>query len=348
MGKKKHKAGLPPGTPVFTGKKYLDEPNVVLMQYGIEECRESSLQARLPEPLEGDWNTWYDVRGVHDLELMKVLGERFRIHPLALEDIVDTHQRPKMEDFVEGVFLTFRALSFQAETLQIETEQISLYFGEKFLLSFQEKEEDLWKPIRERLRGNGSRIRKRGVDYLAYALVDLVVDHYYIVLDQVEDEIERLEARVLSGEDPAVKGAIYQLKLQLLHMRRSISPLREAVGQFAKTENRLVKSTTRVFVRDLYDHTVHVLDSVDTFRDMANSLYDLHLSELSQRMNAVIQVLTIITTLFVPLTFIVGVYGMNFEYMPELKWRYGYFAVWGVMVLLSIAMLFFFRKRRWI
>ncbi len=346
---RKRKTGLPPGTLVFTGRKKVEETHVTLIQFNAEgHIHEQYLKEALPSPEEGALVSWYDVRGLHNVDLIQQLGERFHIHPLVLEDVLDTQQRPKFEEYDNGIFLTVQHLTFDREAYEIKTEQVAIYAGENFVISFQEDEDDLFPPIRERIQSGRGKIKKRGADYLAYALVDNVVDNYYVLMDQIEEVLDRLEEDILSSPSRRSKERIHDLKLQSIMLRKMVSPLREAIGRFSRSDSPFIAETTEVFLRDLYDHTVQVMDSIETYRDVMSGLYDLYLSEISFKTNNVIQLLTIISTIFIPLTFLAGVYGMNFEYMPELKWRYGYFIIWGIMILVAGTLIYLFRRKNWL
>ena len=353
MSKKKRrtthrKTGLPPGTLVFTGERFVKEANVTLMQYSDDKIVIKHSKDEKPTAAEGFQVTWYDIRGVHDLALIEKIGKKFAIHPLALEDIVDTQQRPKFEEYPEGLFITLRALQFDPKLLLLHTEQVSVYIGKKFLLSFQEDDDDLFAQVRKRLESSSGRIRQRGSDYLAYALVDSIVDHYFIVLDKVEMAIEDIGEAIIKNSDSRIKGQIHQLKLQALSLRKSVSPLREAIGRFSKCESQLLSEDTLVFVRDLYDHLIQIMDMVETFRDVVTGLNDLYISELSFKMNNIMKILTIITTIFVPLSFLAGLYGMNFDHMPELHWEYGYFLLLGLMFFIFVGLMLFFNQKKWL
>ena len=352
MAKKKHhrqrKAGLPPGTLVFTGERLVDNANITLLQYNEQDLVVHHLQNEKPPSAEGFNVTWYDVRGVHDLALIEKIGKKFAIHPLALEDIVDTQQRPKFEEYKEGLFITLRDLKFDVEKLELKTEQVSIYVGQNFLLSFQEDDDDLFVAVRKRIEVKSGRIRQRQSDYLAYALVDSIVDSYFLVLDKVEESIENIEEYILLDSDISIKSQIHKLKLQTLMLRKSVAPLREAVNQFSRCENALLKEDTLVFARDLHDHLIQVMDMIETYRDMVSGLNDLYLSELSFKMNNVMKVLTVITTIFVPLSFLAGLYGMNFDNMPELHWRNGYFILLGIMLSIVVGLLLLFHRKKWL
>ena len=346
--KRRRKTGMAPGTLIFTGKDVSGEPNVSLMQFNANEVKEYHLKDKNPPAAHGDYVTWFDIRGVHDIELIEQIGKSFVIHPLVLEDILDIHQRPKFEDYENGFFITLRWLKCKKEPFELETEQVSMWVGQGFLLSFQELESDLLPSVRERINNPVSRIRQRGSDYLAYALLDTVVDHYYLALDEIEERIDQLEEEVLGDPGNDTKAGIHQLKVQSLQLRKSVAPLREAIARFSRAEHPYIQEATMVYVRDLFDHVVQIMDTIDTYRDMINGLYDLYLSEISFRMNNVMKVLTIISTIFIPLTFLAGIYGMNFEYMPELKWHYGYFGLWALMLAILVALVLLFRKQKWL
>lgn len=326
----------------------MDIPKVSWIQYNAEHCEVRNLEeGETPTP-GADCTNWYDIRGLHDLALIEMFGRQFNIHPLALEDILHTQQRPKFEEYGDKVFIVANSLLFKPDLYELETEQITIYFGKNFLLTFQEKEDDTFSAVRERLSARRGQVHNRKSDYLAYALLDNIVDNYFQILDQLEDRIDQLETEINDRPDPEIKEKIHRLKFQMLAMRKAVMPLREAVGKFIAYENPLPDESIAFFVRDLYDHVIRVSDMLETYRDMLNGLQELYLSELSIRMNNVIQVLTIITTIFVPLTFLAGIYGMNFSNMPELRWRYGYYYLLALMLLVFIAFLLYFRKKKWI
>lgn len=348
---RRKKTGLPPGSVVFTGNQKVETVFVHYCQYDNEDHiakvldnHEEIILHQSPD----DKVDWYDVRGLHDTELIEWLGKTFQIHSLILEDVAAPYQRPKFEEYDNGIFIVIRALDFDKNLLKIKTEQVAIYFRQGLLFSFQENETDLLESIRTRIESGRGKIRQRGSDYLAYAILDTIIDHYYVVLDNMEEVIEGLEDEMLESPDHSVKERIHKLKKELLVYRKSINPLREAIGRFSKSDSNLIEESSGIFVRDLYDHTVQVMDMVETYRDILNGLQDLYISEISFRMNQVMQVLTLIATIFIPLTFLAGIYGMNFEYMPELKWKYAYFALLGIMAVSGIALVFLFKKKKWL
>ncbi|MCB0585171.1 MAG: magnesium/cobalt transporter CorA [Phaeodactylibacter sp.] len=349
LPKRQRKTGLPPGTLIFTGHKKAEQTLVTLVQFNPEgQIFEQHVKDELPAPEEGALVSWYDIRGLHNVELIQAIGEKFNIHPLVLEDVLDTQQRPKFEEHEGGIFLTVQYLFFDKIEWEIKTEQVAIFAGNGFVISFQEDEDDLFPAIRERIQSGRGKIKKRGPDYLAYALIDNIVDHYYLLLDQIEEVLDTLEEEILSNPDSKSKQKIHDLKLQSILLRKMVSPLREAISRFSRSDNPIIAEDTGIFIRDLYDHTIQVMDTIETYRDVMSGLYDLYLSEISFKMNNVIQLLTIISTIFIPLTFLAGIYGMNFKYMPELQWRYGYFGLWGIMLLLSVVLILLFKRKHWL
>ncbi len=349
---KKHstKAGLPPGTVVHVGERRESATKVTLMRYTPEEFSEADLDGLEACPSVSDCPgvCWINVDGVHDVSVLEKLGSCFGLHPLVLEDIANTNQRPKMEDHEGYVYLVLRMLTLGGEGAVV-SEQVSLVLGKNFVLSFQEegKAGDVFDNVRGRIRADKGWVRKLGADYLVYALLDAVVDGYFVVLDTLGERVEQLEEEVVTNPVRDTVNRIHALKREMIFLRRSIWPLRELVSGLEKAGSGLVAQSTGVYLRDLYDHTVQVMDTVETFRDMLSGMLDIYLSSVSNRMNEVMKVLTVIATIFIPLTFLVGVYGMNFKHMPELDWTWGYPALWAFMVLLALGMLAAFKKRGW-
>jgi len=265
-----------------------------------------------------------------------------------MEDVLDTTQRPKSEDFDDHVFLVLKMLKLNGGDLSLDAEQVSMVLGSNFVLTFQERPGDVFESVRERLRSNKGRIRKMGADYLAYSLMDAIVDNYFLILEKLGDKIEILEEEVVGNPDPGVRREIYALKRELIFLRRSVWPLREVISALERGESSLFTPATLLYMRDVYDHTIQVVDTLESYRDTVSGLVDLYMSSISNRMNDIMKVLTIIATIFIPLTFIAGIYGMNFEFMPELKWRFGYPAAWALMLSMAAVMFSFFRNKRWL
>jgi magnesium transporter len=343
------KTGLPPGALVHIGDKKAEKVEITIIEYD-----EAQFQEREVETIEecfplGDKPAvkWIDVDGLHEVEILERLGDCFGFHPLVLEDILNTGQRPKMEDLGEYVFVVLRMLSSDANS-GVDSEQVSILLGPDFVVSLQEREGDVFDPIRERIRTGRGRVRRKGADYLAYTLLDAVVDRYFIVLEQLGDRIELLEDELVTRPTTETLQAIHDLKSEMIFLRKSVWPLREAISGLERGESSLIQESTGIYLRDLYDHTIQVIDTVETLRDMVSGMLDIYLSSVSNRMNEVMKVLTIIATIFIPLTLVVGIYGMNFQYMPELAWRWGYPMVWAVMAVIGALMLAYFRRQRWL
>ncbi|WP_170110510.1 magnesium/cobalt transporter CorA [Flavilitoribacter nigricans] len=343
------KIGLPPGSLIFTGEKKTEDTHLKLIQYNESIYNAQRFSNAMPDiGLDPSYVTWLDVRGLHDVVLIEEVGRFFKIHPLALEDVLDTSQRPKFDEYDNGIFLIIRSLDFDESELEIETEQVGIFVGEHFAVSFQERAEDLFAPIELRLAGSSGKIRKRGSDYLAYALIDNMVDNYLVTLEKIEKQVDNLEEVIMANPESRTKGRIHELRLATLTMRKAVYPLREAINRFTDSDHKVKSEETDIFLRDLYDHTIQVMDMIETYRDMINGLYDLYLSEISFKMNNVMQVLTIISTIFIPLSFLAGVYGMNFQHMPELQYKYGYFVLWAIMITVAGGLMVFFRKKKWL
>jgi len=292
--------------------------------------------------------TWINVDGVHDMALIEKLGRHFMIHPLTLEDTVNTTHRPKLEEFDTYLYVVLKMLDYDAGREKIRSEQVSLVIGPNFLISFQEQEGGVFNAVRERIRKGRGRIRQGGSDYLAYALIDCIVDHYFLVLEQLGERIESLESQLYENSGPDLLHDIFRLKQEMIYLRKQVWPLREPLSHILKIDSPLIKDASRVFFADVYDHLVQGMDVIESLRDVLSGLQDLHISITGHRMNEIMKVLTIIATIFIPITFVAGIYGMNFEVMPELKWRWGYFAVWGLFGAVTAGMLLYFKRRRWI
>jgi magnesium transporter len=290
---------------------------------------------------------WVDVNGIHDADIIGRIGTVFGLHPLLLEDVLNANQRPKLEEHGEHLFLVLRMLLAGADHT-VEMEQVSVVLGARYVLTFQERSRDTFDPVRRRLAEPASRLRQQGADFLAYALVDTIVDNYFAVLEGIGDRIEELEDIVVAAPDREALTAIYEVKRTLAELRRAIWPLRDALGTLARGDSPRVTAPTLPYLRDVADHAIRTLDTIETYRDTAATLIDMYMSSVSNRLNDVMRVLTVIATVFIPLTFIVGIYGMNFAYMPELAWRWGYPGVWAVMVGTVLGLLVFFRRRGWL
>lgn len=343
------KTGAAPGTLVHIGKDYGANIPIRLMEYDDDEFYD--IENLGPEALrdlrDAGKVSWLDIDGVHQPSLVEAIGKELGLHPLVMEDIVNTDQRAKVEDYDGYLYVVLRMLRFDEEHAEIHSEQLSLILGENYVLSLQEHPGDVFDPVRERLKA-GRRIRFMKADYLAYALLDAVVDHYFVMLEHIGDQVEELEDELVVNPTPETLRKIHHYKREMLLLRKSVWPLREVLSRLSRDENALISPETQVFLRDVYDHTIHVIDTVDTIRELLVGMLDLYLSSVSNRMNEVMKVLTIFATLFMPLTFIAGVYGMNFEHMPELEWVMGYPMVLLVMLGTVVALILFFRRKGWL
>ena len=351
MSKRRKKAGLGPGSVVFTGNRKVENVLIHHLQYDSNSLFEQIIDSQSKSSLkksEIEKVDWYDIRGMHDTELIVFLGKTFDIHPLIQESIVDINQRPKFEEYAKGIFIILRSLKFDSTEMKIKKEHVAIYFNDGFIASFQETESDLFESVRKRIHSDKSRILERRADYLAYALIDETVDNYYLVLEEIENQIERLEEKMLIELNDLSKNDIHRLKRELLVLRKSISPLREAIANFSKTDSDFVQESSFVFIRNLYENTIQIMDMVDSYRDVLNGLQDLFITEVSFKMNKVMQLLTIISVIFIPLTFLAGIYGMNFENIPELKYKYSYFILWGIMITILVCMIYYFRRKKWL
>jgi magnesium transporter len=322
-----------------------------LFRYGPEQSVDERQIGELAEGIPFDplvSVNWLNIDGSHEVGHLEEIGNLLNIHPLVLEDIHNTNQRPKVEDYDLYLFIEMNMLSWNDEQFRIDAEQVSMILGENFLITFQEHEKDVFEGVRNRIREGKSRLKGGGPDYLAYSLIDAVVDNYFVVLENLGEQIENLEEELVTHPDPGTLHAIHDLKRELIFLRKSVWPLREVISSLERGESHLFQETSLLYLRDAYDHIIQIIDTVETFREMASGMLDIYLSSVSNRMNEVMKVLTIISTLFIPLSFVVGLYGMNFKYMPELDWKLGYAMVWGVIILTVTGMIIYFRRKRWI
>ena len=343
------KRGQPPGTMVYTGKRK-DEPlRINVIDYAADTVTES-VDVKIEDCLQckdSSSVSWINIDGLNDTSVIEKIGESFTIHPLVLEDILHTTQRPKLEDHEGYLYLVVRMLYIPPGSDEIQSEQLSFILTENCLISFQEHAGDVFDEVRNRIRHNRGRVRKMGADYLLYALMDAIVDNYFLIMETTWEKIEEIEQSMMQNPDEVLLNQLYRMKRELLYIRKSTWPLREAIGGLERGESALIKKKTSVYIRDLYDHTIQVIDTVETFRDMLSGVQDLYLSSMGQKTNQVMQVLTIIATIFIPLTFVAGVDGMNFENMPELAWKYSYPVVMVIMILIGVGMLIYFRRKKW-
>jgi magnesium transporter len=350
MTKISTKTGLPPGTLVHIGEKRTGKVKVTAIRYNEEFYEEREIEEFRECPVRDDSTvTWLNIDGIHQLELVEKVGGCFGLHPLTLEDIVNTGQFPKLEDYEDYLFIVLKMIYYDEKEDEIEVEQVSLCLGSNVVVSFQEETgRDVFDPLRERLRRGKGRTRKMGADYLAYSLIDAVVDSYFAILEKLGESIEALEEEVVTNPGEETIRELHRFKREMIFLRKSVWPLREVIGRMQRGESRFINESIHIFLRDVYDHTIRIVETIETYRDILSGMLDIYLSSVSNRTNSVMKVLTIIATIFMPLTFLAGLYGMNFKYMPELDLHWGYPALLVVMAAIVISMLVYFRIKKWL
>ena len=351
MKRAKQKVGLSPGTLVHVGEKKIEKVRIRIIDYDgahLEEKEVKTVEECFPFK-DKPTITWINIDGLHDIEIIEKIGKHFDLHPLVLEDIVNTEQRPKIEDFGDHIFVVLKMLYYDdKEKNQLEAEQVSLIFGSNFVISFQERLGKIFEPLRERIRKGKGRVRKSGTDYLAYALIDSIVDNYFVILEQFGERLEDTEQELATNPTAETLQTIRVFKKEMIFLRKSIWPLREVVNSLERGESSLIQESTGIYLRDVYDHTIQIIDSVESYRDMLSGMLDVYLSSISNKMNEVMKVLTIFAAIFIPLTFVAGIYGTNFTFIPEFEWQWSYFAFLLVLFLIAITMLVYFRRKKWL
>jgi magnesium transporter len=335
---------------MHVGEKKTEKVKITLLDYDEERFQEK--EAKTIEECfpfkEKPTVTWINIDGLHDPLNIEKIGTFFNIHPLVLEDILTTGQRPKYEDFESYIYIVLKMLYYDTNGVEIIAEQVSLILGNTYVISFQEREGDVFDIIRDRIKNGKGRIRKSGADYLAYSLIDAIIDNYFIILEKIGDEVDVLEDELISDPTSKFHHTTHELKKDTLFLRKSVWPLRELINNMARSESPLIRESTKIYLKDINDHTIQVIDTVESLRDMISGILDIYLSSLSNKLNEVMKTLTIFAAIFIPLTFLAGVYGMNFEYMPELKMRWGYPALWCVMITVGITLVVYFKKKKWL
>lgn len=348
--RRSHKSGLPPGTVVHIGDQASGPAVLSVIHFDeityVEKVVESVEEALsyLAQP----GVTWINFAGVHDTERIESLGHALGLHPLVLEDIANTNQRPKVESYDDYFYIVVKMLEYLEEDRSVGVEQVSLILGQNYLVSFQEDNDDVFNPVRVRLRSAAARLRKLGSDGLTYVLLDAIVDHYFVILERIGDEVEDVEEQVTGQKRAHPLQEVYRLRREVIALRRAVWPLREVIAALQHSDSSLIQPGTVIYLRDVYDHTIQIMDTIEGMRDILSGLLDVHLSVLSNRMNEIIKVLTIFSTIFIPLTFLAGVYGMNFRYFPEITWRYGYLFFWLICAVIAALMLAYFRRKHWL
>ncbi len=345
--------GLPPGTLVHIGERKTTKVKISVIDYDEKqfEEKEASVEECFPFK-EKPTVTWINIDGVHEVNIIEQIGKHYGIHPLVLEDIVSTGQRPKLEDFEDYMYIVLKMLYLSETDKEIKAEQVSLILGSNFVISFQESEGDVFNSVRGRIRNAKGRIRRMSADYLAYTLLDAIIDNYFVILEKIGERVEGMEEELVTNPTPETLQTIHNLKREMIFLRKSVWPLREVIGGIQRSESSLIQESTGIYLRDVYDHTIQVIDTIESFRDMISGMLDIYMSSVSNKMNEVMKVLTIFAAIFIPLTFIAGIYGMNFDpsaspfNMPELGWQWGYPTVWIVLISVAIIMLIYFKRKK--
>ncbi|MBU1022762.1 magnesium/cobalt transporter CorA [bacterium] len=341
--------GLAPGTLVHVGEEPLRPVTITLIEYDKDNYRQKEIKS-IDEcfPIsDTSMKKWINVTGVHNLEIIESIGKHLNLHPLILEDIVNTEQRPRIEDFEDYLYVTLKMLTYDEKDEEIDLEKLSIILGKNYVITFEEKAANVLDIIVNRLKSGNTKARIRKSDYLAYSLLDVVVDNYFALLDKLNQLIEHLEDDLVENPTSEVLMDIYELKRELLFLRKSVLPLREIIGSLCRVKTSLIEESTLFYLEDVYDHVRQIMDTVDIYKETISSMMDTYLSSISIKLNDVMKLLTIFASIFIPLTFITGVYGMNFSHMPELDWNFGYYITWIFMLLISVGMLVYFRKKKW-
>lgn len=347
------RVGTAPGSLDVSTSEGTGPVRLTVIRYGPDEFEEVEVDsaAACRERARAGGVTWINVEGVHRADIVEALGADFGLHPLMLEDVLHTSQRPKVDEFEDHLYVVLHMLMVAEDAedgYAVDSEQVSLILTANVVLTFQERRGDVFDPIRDRIKHARGRVRKAGADYLLYALLDVIVDNYFVALERIGDRVEELDELVDDDSVSEPLRDIHAVRRALLQVRRTVFPVRDLIHTLLRGDSPLIKKTTLPFLRDVADHAVRVAESTETLRELTLSLADLHMSRMSHHMNQVMKVLTIIATIFIPMTFVAGVYGMNFTNMPELHWRYGYWAVWGVMVAMGGTLMWFFKRRDWL
>lgn len=344
------KLGKPPGTLVHVGEKKIERVKISILRYDEKSCEEKVIDSieEVFKYFQTDGVCWLNIDGIHDVQIIKEIGSCLDIDPLVLEDILNTKHRPKFEVFDNYIYIVLKMMTFDSESRELKSEQISIVLGPNYVITFQEIEGDVFDPVRKRIANPNGRFRKSGPDYLTYALIDTIVDNYFPLADQIKDQLEEIEEGLLEKPDIEILHNLHYLRRELVRIRKNIRPVREVISGFERAESGLIKTTTKKYIRDVLDHVIQITDTFDSVRDLLTGLQEMNLTVTSNRMNEVMKVLAIFATVFIPLTFIAGVYGMNFDLMPELKWPWGYPLALGLMAAVGISMFISFKLKKWI
>jgi magnesium transporter len=345
------KVGQAPGILVHVGDKKTDKVRITIIDFDKEGTFLEKSDAFIKDLEMGKNNdtiTWINISGLHDTDFIGEIGRYFDLHPLIIEDILNTDQRPRMESYDDYIYIVLKMLHWHEGTTAVEIEQVSVLVGSTYVLSFEEGDDDIFDPLRQRLNNEQGRLRTCGSDYLAYAILDSIVDNYFLVLEQLSEQLETLEDEVITNPTPKTLDTIQDLKRELLYIRKVVWPLREAIGRLSRGDIPLFEQNTLIYVRDVYEHVIQIIDSVETFRGIVSGLLDIYLSSVNNKMNEIMKVLTVIATIFIPITFLTSLYGMNLQNMPELDWPFAYPLLWITILITSGSLLLYFKRRDWL
>ncbi|MDX1697327.1 MAG: magnesium/cobalt transporter CorA [Thiohalobacterales bacterium] len=345
------KAGLPPGSLVHVGEVLEARTRMTVIDYSKENLVEQQFHSvdEVLEYKDTDSVTWIIIEGLADIAIVEQIGAAFDIHQLVLEDILNTHQRPKFEEYDDHLYIVLKSLLAEGEGFAVSSEQISLLVLDNIVITFKEKSEDLLQPVIQRIKASKGRLRSMGTDYLAYAILDTVVDHYFVLMDSLDEVISPLEESLLSFEPTQeMLNTIQLLKRDIIYIRRYVSPTRDLMSGILRSESGLINEKTQIYLRDVLDHVMRVTESIESYRDVLSGLHDIYISSVSNKMNEIMKVLTVFASIFIPLTFLAGIYGMNFEYMPELRWKWAYPVLWLMFITIPLVLLLYFKRKRWL
>jgi len=345
------KSGLPPGTLIHIGDVLETATRMSVIDYSTEKFEETKIQSieEILKYKDSNTVTWVIIEGLANVDIVERIGAMFDIHQLVLEDILNTHQRPKFEEYDDHLYIVLKSLLPEDDVFAVTYEQISFLVLKNFVFAFKEKKDDLFHSIQQRIRSNKGRIRKHGSDYLTYTILDTIVDQNFILIDSLDDAITSLEDTLLASEPTSnTLNTIQILKREVISIRKHISPVRELITGMLRSESDLIDQKTHIYLRDVYDHTIRVIESIESYREILTGLLDIYISGVSNKMNETMKVLTIFASIFIPLTFLAGIYGMNFEYMPELKWKWAYPTLWAAFITLPVILLIYFKRKKWL
>ena len=344
------KFGEAPGTLIYVGRERFHAPTVTHLHYTEQACTERVIET-LPE---GEWQReeegvhWIEVSGIHERSVVEAMGERFHLHPLVLEDVMNTHQRPKVEDYDDYLYAVMKVVEIENDLVGVKGKQVSLILGKNYVITFVEEANSLFIPVRSRIQNPRWRQRRLGADYLFYSLIDCLVDHFFVLEEQVYELIERVEEDIVTDSTPATLKRVYKMKRFLIEVRKQLFAMRDMIRGLGQNDKEIIQEPTRIYLMDVYDHCIRVTETFEVMHEMLSNMVEIHLSTMSNRLNEVMKFLTLISTIFIPLSFVAGVYGMNFMYMPELHWRWGYPVAMSIMSLMGGGLLWFFKRKRWI